>query len=154
MKPLVDPASYPKPTEEAIRRKLTDMQFYVTQQNGTEHPFFNAYWNHFEQGIYVDAVTGEPLFSSKDKYPSHCGWPAFARPVEESVVTEKEDLSHGMQRTEVRSRSGDSHLGHVFQNDPESPNGVRYCINSAALRFVPREEMDQQGYGPLLALFE
>lgn len=150
----IDPGDYQKPAAEAIRDKLTSEQYRVTQQNGTERPFANEFWNQFEKGIYVDVVTGEPLFSSTDKFESGCGWPAFSKPIEEPAVVELPDDSHGMHRTEVRSRSGDSHLGHVFTGDPESPNGVRYCINSASLRFVPYEKMEAEGYGYLLDLFE
>ena len=139
---------------ESIRDKLTAEQYRVTQENDTERAFTGEFWDKFEKGIYVDVVTGEPLFSSTDKYESSCGWPAFTKPIEGPAVVEKEDLSHGMRRTEVRSRAGDSHLGHVFTGDPESPNGVRYCINSAALRFVPYEKMEAEGYGYLLYLFE
>ena len=142
------------PSAGSIRDKLTAEQYRVTQESGTEHPFTGEFWDKFEKGIYVDVVTGEPLFSSTDKYASGCGWPAFTTPIEEPAVVELEDLSHGMRRTEVRSRAGDSHLGHVFTGDPESPNGVRYCINSAALRFVPYAKMKAEGYGYLLYLFE
>ena len=116
-------------------------------ESGTEYPYQNEFWNHFAKGIYVDIVTGEPLFSSTDKYESSCGWPAFTKPIEEPSIVEIEDNSHGMQRVEVRSRAGNSHLGHVFENDPESPNGIRYCINSASLRFIPYDEMEAEGYG-------
>ena len=150
----IDPGDYQKPAVEVIREKLTDEQYYVTQEGGTEYAFENEFWNQFEKGIYVDVVTGEPLFSSTDKYESSCGWPAFTKPIEEPSIVELEDLSYGMYRIEVRSRAGNSHLGHVFENDPESPNGVRYCINSAALRFVPYAEMEAEGYGYLLDLFE
>lgn len=150
----IDPGDYQKPAAEAIRDKLTSEQYRVTQQNGTEHPFANEFWDQFEKGIYVDVVTGEPLFSTTDKFESGCGWPAFSKPIEEPAVVELPDDSHGMHRTEVRSRSGDSHLGHVFTGDPESPNGVRYCINSASLRFVPYAKMEAEGYGYLLDLFE
>ena len=150
----IDPGDYQKPAVEVIREKLTDEQYYVTQEGGTEYAFENEFWNQFEKGIYVDVVTGEPLFSSTDKYESSCGWPAFTKPIEEPSIVELEDLSYGMYRVEVRSRTGNSHLGHVFENDPESPNGVRYCINSAALRFVPYAEMEAEGYGYLLDLFE
>ena len=126
----------------------------VTQESGTERAFIGELWDKFEKGIYVDIVTGEPLFSSTDKFESGCGWPAFTKPIESPAVVERDDLSHGMRRTEVRSRAGDSHLGHVFTGDPESPNGVRYCINSAALRFVPYAKMEAEGYGYLLNLFE
>lgn len=150
----IDPGDYQKPAAESLRDKLTAEQYRVTQESGTERAFTGEFWDKFEKGIYVDVVTGEPLFSSTDKYESGCGWPAFTKPIEGPAVVEKEDLSHGMRRTEVRSRAGDSHLGHVFTGDPESPNGVRYCINSAALRFVPYEKMEAEGYGYLLHLFE
>lgn len=150
----IDPGDYRKPAAETIRDKLTDEQYRVTQQSGTERPFFNEFWDKFEKGIYVDVVTGEPLFSSTDKFESGCGWPAFTKPIEAPAVVELQDDSYGMHRTEVRSRAGDSHLGHVFTDDPESPNGVRYCINSASLRFVPYAKMEAEGYGYLLPLFE
>ena len=150
----IDPGDYRKPAAEAIRDKLTEEQYRVTQESTTESPFRNEFWNQFEKGIYVDVVTGEPLFSSADKFESSCGWPAFSKPIEEPAVVELPDDSHGMHRTEVRSRAGDSHLGHVFTGDRESPNGVRYCINSASLRFVPYEKMEQEGYGGLLSLFD
>ena len=149
----IDPGDYKKPAAESIRDKLTDEQYRVTQENGTERAFTGEFWNQFEKGIYVDIVTGEPLFSSTDKFESGCGWPAFTKPIEEPAVVELEDNSHGMRRTEVRSRAGDSHLGHVFTGDPESPNGVRYCINSASLRFVPYAKMESEGYGYLTYLF-
>ena len=150
----IDPGDYQKPAAESIRDKLTEEQYRITQENGTERPFSNEFWDQFEKGIYVDIVTGEPLFSSTDKFESGCGWPAFTKPIEEPAVVELEDLSHGMRRTEVRSRAGDSHLGHLFTGDPESPNGVRYCINSTSLRFVPYAKMKAEGYGYLLYLFE
>ena len=150
----IDPGDYKKPAAESIRDKLTQKQYRVTQESGTERAFTGEFWNQFEKGIYVDVVTGEPLFSSTDKFESSCGWPAFTKPIEEPTVVEIEDLSHGMRRTEVRSRAGDSHLGHVFTGDRESPNGVRYCINSASLCFVPYEKLEAEGYGYLLYLFE
>ena len=150
----IDPGDYQKPAQDVIRGKLTQQQYHVTQESGTEYPFMNEFWNQFEKGVYVDIVTGEPLFSSADKFQSSCGWPAFSQPIEEPAVVELQDDSYGMQRVEVRSRAGTSHLGHVFENDPESPNGVRYCINSASLRFIPYEEMETEGYGYLLDLFE
>jgi len=149
----IDPGDYQKPAEEAIRDKLTAEQYYVTQKSGTEYAFRNEFWNQFEKGIYVDIVTGEPLFSSSDKFESSCGWPAFSKPIEKPAVIELIDASHGMLRTEVRSRAGNSHLGHVFENDPESPNGVRYCINSASLRFIPYAHMEAEGYGYLMDIF-
>lgn len=150
----IDPANYQRPTKEIIREKLTEQQYQVTQKNSTEQPFQNEYWDRFEKGIYVDVVTGEPLFSSLDKYPSSCGWPSFSAPIEEAAMIAREDRSFGMRRTEIRSRTGNSHLGHAFEGDPESPNGIRYCINSAALRFVPYEAMEAEGYGYLMALFQ
>lgn len=150
----IDPGDYQKPAAETIRDKLTAEQYRITQENGTERPFTNEFWNQFEKGIYVDVVTGEPLFSSTDKFESGCGWPAFSKPIEMPSVVELPDDSYGMHRTEVRSRAGNSHLGHVFTGDPESPNGVRYCINSAALRFIPYEKMEEEGYGYLLSLFD
>lgn len=150
----IDAGAYKKPAAETIRDKLTAEQFQVTQQNGTELPFRNEFWDKFAKGIYVDIVTGEPLFSSTDKYQSSCGWPAFTKPIEAPLIVERKDTSHGMVRTEVRSRSGNSHLGHVFTGDHESPNGIRYCINSASLRFIPYEQMEAEGYGYLLYLFK
>ena len=150
----IDPGDYQRPAAEAIRDKLTEEQYHVTQQRGTEPPFDNPFWDLFEQGVYVDVVTGEPLFSSADKFESGCGWPAFSRPIDPVVLVELEDRSHGMIRTEVRSRAGDSHLGHVFFGEPGTPSGVRYCINSNALRFVPLSRLSAEGYAYLLPLFE
>lgn len=149
----IDPGDYQRPAKDVLRDRLTEMQYKVTQENGTEPSFINEFYNKFDEGIYVDVVTGEPLFSSLDKFESGCGWPAFSAPIEEPAVIERLDTSHGMTRTEVRSRAGDSHLGHMFENDPDSPNGTRYCINSAALRFVPLADMEAAGYGYLLPLF-
>jgi peptide methionine sulfoxide reductase msrA/msrB len=134
------------------KTKLSPLQYHVTQQCGTEPPFQNEYWNNHAQGIYVDIVSGEPLFSSTDKFDSGTGWPSFTKPIKDTSVTEKKDTSHGMQRVEVRSQQGDSHLGHVFPDGP-GPNGLRYCINSASLRFIPVEKMRDEGYGDYLALF-
>jgi peptide-methionine (R)-S-oxide reductase len=142
-----------KKTAEAISR-LSPKEFQVTQQNGTERPFENAYWDHDEPGIYVDIVSGEPLFSSVDKFHSNCGWPSFTKPVEPKNVDERTDGSHGMSRTEVRSSHGDSHLGHVFDDGPKDAGGLRYCINSASLRFIPLDELESEGYGDYLKLFE
>ena len=150
----IDPGDYRLPAADVIRGKLTDEQYAVTQKNATEKPFANQYWNFRGRGIYVDVVTGEPLFSSQSKFESSCGWPAFSSPIEKPAVIERRDDSYGMRRTEVRSRAGDSHLGHVFENDPESPNGIRYCINSASLRFIPYESMEAEGYGYLLKIFK
>jgi peptide-methionine (R)-S-oxide reductase len=131
--------------------KLTPEQYRVTQQNGTERPNTGALLGNKASGIYVDIVSGEPLFASTDKYESHCGWPSFTRPIEPANVSEKRDASHGMTRVEVRSAHGDSHLGHIFPDGPQDRGGLRYCINSASLRFVPQEEMESQGYGEYLS---
>ena len=136
-------------TSDAISR-LTPEQYRVTQQNGTERPYTGEFDDHFEPGIYVDIVSGEPLFASSAKYNSGCGWPAFSKPIEPANVSELRDVSHGMIRTEVRSAHGDSHLGHVFPDGPREMGGMRYCINSAALRFIPRDEMAEQGYGDFI----
>ena len=138
-----------KKDPESISR-LSPEQFRVTQQNGTERPFENAFWDHDEPGLYVDIVSGEPLFSSLDKFDSHCGWPSFTKPVNPENVEEKSDISHGTTRTEVRSSHGDSHLGHVFDDGPSDAGGLRYCINSASLRFVHRDDMEAEGYGAYL----
>ena len=136
-------------TDEAVR-KLTPDQHRVTQESGTERAFTGEYWDHKEPGIYVDIVSGEPLFASSDKFESGCGWPSFTKPIEPTHVNELRDNSHGMIRTEVRSTHGDSHLGHVFPDGPEDRGGLRYCINSASLRFIPRDEMEAEGYGAYL----
>jgi methionine-R-sulfoxide reductase len=145
-------AQYTKDAD-AISR-LSREQFRVTQQSGTEHAFDNAYWDHDAQGIYVDIVSGEPLFSSLDKFDSDCGWPSFTKPVDPENVEERSDNAHGMSRTEVRSTHADSHLGHVFDDGPRDAGGLRYCINSASLRFIPLDELESEGYGEYLKLFE
>jgi peptide-methionine (R)-S-oxide reductase len=134
--------------------QLSPEQFRVTQQNGTERPFDNAFWDHEEPGIYVDIVSGEPLFSSLDKFDGGCGWPSFTKPLERENVEERVDTSHGMIRTEVRSSHGDSHLGHVFDDGPRNEGGLRYCINSASLRFIPLDKLESEGYGEYRSLFE
>ena len=133
--------------KENLKETLTPMQYNVTQQNGTEPPFHNEYWNETADGIYVDLISGKPLFSSKDKYDAGCGWPSFTKPIEDAEILEKRDLSHGMIRTEVRSKTADSHLGHVFPDGPRDAGGLRYCINSASLRFIRKEDLEAEGYG-------
>ncbi|GAA0504640.1 peptide-methionine (R)-S-oxide reductase MsrB [Deinococcus depolymerans] len=142
-----------KPSDAELRERLTPMQYSVTQHEGTERAFTGEYWDHTEEGIYVDVVSGEPLFSSLDKYDAGCGWPSFTRPIPSVTLTENTDYRIGYARTEVRSAVADSHLGHVFPDGPQEHGGLRYCINSAAMRFVPVSELDAQGYGEYRALF-
>jgi len=143
---------FKKPSPLELRHKLTPMQFQVTQMNATEPAFQNEYWDNKKPGIYVDIVSGKPLFSSLDKFDSGCGWPSFTKPLEKTEVQEKRDLTHGMIRTEVRSKTADSHLGHVF-NDGPAPTGLRYCINSASIKFIPLDQMEKAGYADQLGPF-
>lgn len=151
--PNAPKSGFARPSDSALKANLTSEQYQVTQKNGTERPFRNAYWDHKADGLYVDVVSGEPLFSSRDKFESGTGWPSFTRPVEPAHIAEKSDISHGMKRVEVRSKVGDSHLGHVFDDGP-APTGLRYCINSAALRFIPKEKLAEAGYPEYATLFK
>lgn len=144
---------YFKPDNETLRKKLTPIQYEVTQNDATERPFSSEYNDHYEEGIYVDIVSGEPLFSSKDKFDAGCGWPSFSKPIENENIIEKKDKSHGMIRTEVRSKYGNSHLGHVFNDGPRDMGGLRYCINGASIRFIKKGDLEKEGYGEYLKIF-
>lgn len=143
-----------KKNNSNLRERLTELQYYVTQENGTERPFANEYYNNFKEGIYVDIVTGEPLFSSNDKFDSGCGWPSFSKPIQKSSIIEKDDNSLAVKRIEVRSKNGNTHLGHVFNDGPKNLGGLRYCINSASLKFIPKEDMENRGYKDYLYIFD
>lgn len=145
---------HPNYSKDELRERLTPMQYHVTQENGTEPPFQNEYWDNQEEGIYVDIISGEPLFSTTDQYDAGCGWPSFTKPLKRSRLTEHLDTSFGMRRIEVRSDAADAHLGHVFDDGPQDKGGIRYCINSAALRFVPKDKLKEEGYEEYLELFE
>ncbi|MDB6173204.1 MAG: msrB [Chthoniobacteraceae bacterium] len=142
------------PTDEELRKRLTPLQYAVTRENATERPFTNEYWKTNEEGIYVDIISNKPLFSSKDKFDTECGWPGFAKPIDAAEVKELSDRTHGMERVEVRSATGAAHLGHVFNDGPKELGGLRYCINSAAIRFIPKAKMAEAGYGDWLKIFE
>lgn len=152
--PVIDVENYQKPEESTLKEELTDLQYQVTQAAATERPFENEFWNSDEAGLYVDITTGEPLFLSTDKFDSGCGWPSFTKPISKEVAQYYQDHSHGMNRIEVRSRAGQAHLGHVFDDGPRDKGGLRYCINSAALRFIPRDEMEESGYGLFVDLLK
>lgn len=152
--PLIDKEMYKRPSDEELKNKLSEEQYRVSVENGTERAFTGAYYNTNEVGIYVDVITGEPLFSSKNKFDSGCGWPSFSKPISSEIVNYNRDNSHGMQRIEVRSRVGDTHLGHVFNDGPKDMGGLRYCINSASLKFIPKKDMEKEGYAYLLPYVE
>lgn len=143
-----------KYSKEELKKRLTPMQYEVTQNDGTEPPFQNEYWDNTEEGIYVNIVSGEPLFSSLDQYDAGCGWPSFTKPLHENHIVEKDDYSLGMKRIEVRSKKSDAHLGHVFPDGPVQTGGLRYCINSAALKFIPKVDLEKEGYGEYRRLFD
>ena len=145
---------YKRKDVETLKKELSPIEYAVTMKDATESPYTGEYWNSFEEGIYVDITSGEPLFSSKDKFSSSCGWPSFSKPIEKDVTKYYKDTSHLMERIEVRSRVGDAHLGHVFEDGPLELGGLRYCINSAALKFIKKEDLEKEGYGYLLSIFE
>lgn len=153
-KPFIRKYWNEQPDKAALQEKLTPIQYQVTQKNGTETPYDNEYWNNEQDGIYVDIVSGEPLFSSQQQYDAGCGWPSFTKPLHSEQVQEKKDLSHFMVRTEVRSKNADSHLGHVFNDGPKDAGGLRYCMNSAAMRFIPKDDLAKEGYGEYAGLFD
>ena len=146
--------NYTKPSDEELRQKLTPTQYEVTQNEGTEPPFQNEFWDSHDEGLYVDIISGEPLFSSKEKFDSHCGWASFYKPLEAENFVEKKDRKFGMKRVEVRSKHADSHLGHIFDDGPSEFGGMRYCMNSASMRFIPVEKLKEEGYGEYLHLFQ
>lgn len=152
--PIVDSHKYQVKSDKELKETLTELQYQVTRENKTEAPFKNEYWNFDKEGIYVDITSGEPLFSSLDKFDSGCGWPSFSKTIAKEVMEYKGDNSHGMQRVEIRSRVGDAHIGHVFEDGPKDKGGLRYCVNSASVKFIPKAEMESLGYGYLLYLFE
>ena len=150
----INPEEFEKKSKDELKKELSDLEYAVTMESATESPYTGQYWDSFEEGIYVDITTGEPLFSSKDKFRSQCGWPSFSKPIEKEVTKYYKDNSHYVERIEVRSRVGDAHLGHVFPDGPTELGGLRYCINSASIRFIKREDLEKEGYADLLSLFK
>ena len=150
----INPEEFEKKSKDELKKELSDLEYAVTMESATESPYTGQYWDSFEEGIYVDITTGEPLFSSKDKFRSQCGWPSFSKPIEKEVTRYYKDNSHFVERIEVRSRVGDAHLGHVFPDGPTELGGLRYCINSASIRFIKKEDLEKEGYADLLSLFK
>ena len=150
----INPEEFEKKSKDELKKELSDLEYAVTMESATESPYTGQYWDSFEEGIYVDITTGEPLFSSKDKFRSQCGWPSFSKPIEKEVTRYYKDNSHFVERIEVRSRVGDAHLGHVFPDGPTELGGLRYCINSASIRFIKKEDLEKEGYADLLSIFE
>ena len=150
----INPEEFERKSKDELKKELSDLEYAVTMESATESPYTGQYWDSFEEGIYVDITTGEPLFSSKDKFRSQCGWPSFSKPIEKEVTRYYKDNSHYVERIEVRSRVGDAHLGHVFPDGPTELGGLRYCINSASIRFIKREDLEKEGYADLLSLFK
>ena len=150
----INPEEFERKSKDELKKELSNLEYAVTMESATESPYTGQYWDSFEEGIYVDITTGEPLFSSKDKFRSQCGWPSFSKPIEKEVTRYYKDNSHYVERIEVRSRVGDAHLGHVFPDGPTELGGLRYCINSASIRFIKKEDLEKEGYKNLLDLFE
>ena len=150
----INPDDFEKKSKDELKKELSDLEYAVTMESATESPYTGQYWDSFEEGIYVDITTGEPLFSSKDKFRSQCGWPSFSKPIEKEVTRYYKDNSHYVERIEVRSRVGDAHLGHVFPDGPTELGGLRYCINSASIRFIKKEDLEKEGYADLLSIFK
>ena len=150
----INPEEFEKKSKDELKKELSDLEYAVTMESATESPYTGQYWDSFEEGIYVDITTGEPLFSSKDNFRSQCGWPSFSKPIEKEVTRYYKDNSHYVERIEVRSRVGDAHLGHVFPDGPTELGGLRYCINSASIRFIKKEDLEKEGYADLLSIFK
>ena len=150
----INPEEFERKSKDELKKELSDLEYAVTMESATETPFTGQYWDSFDEGIYVDITTGEPLFSSKDKFRSQCGWPSFSKPIEKEVTRYYKDNSHYVERIEVRSRVGDAHLGHVFPDGPTELGGLRYCINSASIRFIKKEDLEKEGYAELLSIFK